>query len=109
LGKEKMNIAKSSHGDPRLTGEGKPRVWAWIRSVLLVLVGFLLIYPGGIAIGLAFGRGPDFTAFSTYIWMGLTANLVVAVILVFLKKKFQALWLSSSGFLILGIELLRHL
>ena len=43
----------------------------WIRSVILGLLGFAVVYPGGIAIGLACGLPPDFTPFQTYVWLGI--------------------------------------
>jgi hypothetical protein len=104
-----MHIAKSSYGDPRLTGDGGRRFWPWIRSTLLFFFGFFIIYPGGVAIGVATNFAPDSTPFGLFILFGMGANLVVSLLFLLLRRKFHALAFSAPIVLILAIELLRRL
>ncbi len=77
--------------------------------MLLFLLGFILIYPGGVAIGLAFHQPPDATPFAIYIFEGMAANLVVGLLLLILRRKFHALAFSAPVAAMLVIEGLRHL
>jgi hypothetical protein len=104
-----MNIAKSSRGDPRLTGAGGRKVWPWIRSAFLFIIGFIVVYPGGIAAGLALDRAPDLTPFAHYIFLGMGVNLVISTLLILSKKKLHALAFFAPVPFIIGIELLRYI
>jgi hypothetical protein len=80
-----------------------------VRSAVLFFLGALLVYPGGIAIGLALRLGPDTTPFSLYVWLGLSANLVASTICLVAKRKWHALALFAPAGLVVAVEVLRHL
>lgn len=102
-----MNTTHSCHGDPRLRSAGGRRAWPWVRSVLLVFLGALLVYPGGIALGLALHLGPDSAPFSFFVMLGLAANLAVGAILLLVKTRWHALPFVSPAALLVLIAVAR--
>lgn len=101
-----MKFAKSSRGDPRLTGSGGRQAWPWIRNTFLFIGGAFLVYPGGIALGLMLGLPPDGTPFGLYIRIGMGANFLAGASMFLCRKKGHA-WAFFSPVIILWvIELL---
>jgi hypothetical protein len=102
-----MPLASSSRNDPRLGGEGGRRAWPWIRSAALLVAGALIIFPGGIGLGLSFSLAPDSTRFATFIWVGIAANLTIGLALGLLRTKPLFYAFSAPAFLMIAITLVR--
>jgi hypothetical protein len=84
-------------------------VWPWIRSAFLFLAGFLTVYPGGIAVGLALNRPPDQTPFALYILLGMGVNLGICAVLMLTRKRLHALAFFAPVVCMLATELLLHI
>lgn len=82
---------------------------AWLISAALVLLGCAIVYPGGIALGLLFRLAPDTTPFSTYVWLGVALDGVLAALFFAARRRRYALCIVAPAVLLVGIEVLRHL
>lgn len=89
-----MQTARSSHGDPRLTGEGGRKVWPWLCFAAFAILGLLLVFPGGVMLGLSMGFPPESTPFGLYLLIGLITNLAIgsALWLFRMRKHARSVW-----------------
>jgi hypothetical protein len=99
-----MHLAQSSRGDVRLSGAGGRRIWPWIRAALLVVLGFLIVYPGGILVGLLLNYGPDETPLGLYGLLGLITNFTVGAVLWFFRKRPHARSIWTPAAVLLLVE-----